>query len=116
MPYCRMCGKPMKDEFVYCPYCGHKNDASITTNDLRRPQTSPKVSQKITRLTVIFLILFFPVGLSMMWYYKPFTKVIRALITLLFLSVLMLVVIKVYFDIILGRFTDLDIYDILEGL
>lgn len=116
MPYCRMCGKRMNDDFVYCPYCGHKHGAVITSNEYRRPPSGPKANKKITRLTIIFLILFFPVGLSMMWYYKPFSKLIRALITLLFLSVLMLVFMKVYFDIILGRISDLDIYDVLEGL
>ena len=42
-----------------------------------------KISQK-TWFTVLFLIIFFPVGLFTMWKYKKFNKVARIIITAIF--------------------------------
>jgi uncharacterized membrane protein YvbJ len=117
MPYCRMCGKKLENAFVYCPYCGHKND--LVMGESEHPhhgQKAPAPSKRIVTLTIIFLFVFFPVGLSLMWLYKPFSKTTRTIITMLFIGILMVLFVRVYIEIIFGRLDGLDIDGILEGL
>lgn len=92
--FCPKCGKEVTSRF--CPYCGCEVDDSQTVNtqtsqDINTTYNTysiPPEAQKEpvierTWFIILFLIIFWPLGLFFMWKAKKFSKTARIIITVI---------------------------------
>lgn len=83
---CPECGKEISDNARSCPHCGNpirrnrEVDSDISFNPIPTPE-KPKHFYEKGWFCILMLILFFPIGLFLMWKYKIFSKTIRIVIT-----------------------------------
>lgn len=83
---CPECGKEISDKARRCPKCGKalKSNRALDSDASFRPMSTSEKSKKFYEkgwFCILMLILFFPVGLFLMWRYKIFSKTARTIIT-----------------------------------
>ena len=85
--YCQNCGKEHNGKF--CPSCGAPADGATSAQQMgpeieEKPQ-APKVQKGYTKtwIIILFLILFFPVGLYLMWK-GNWNKTVKIVVTIFF--------------------------------
>lgn len=82
---CPKCGKEFSSLAEACPKCGYINKPSAKEEIPRERKT---VWSK-TSVCIIALIVFYPVGIFLMWKYKKFHKIIRIIITAFFIMAML---------------------------
>ena len=110
---CQTCGKEISSDYQFCPYCGYTVDRfSLPTEKKEKSRifSSPKSSSSsettlakddgstekfLALLSIILLVLHFPIGIVFMWVTNSFSKSTRWLITwiLIIVSILGLLLI-----------------------
>jgi uncharacterized membrane protein YvbJ len=85
-----MCGRPVAESFQFCPYCGEKMTPRTFQNHQSHSLKSEQDSTARRLIATLLLIFYFPLGLPYMWIMKPFSKKTRWIISLAFLSAILL--------------------------
>lgn len=113
---CPTCGKEISSDYQFCPYCGYTVDRfslstekktkshnyssnhSSSTSGSNAVQDDGSTEKFLAILSVILLVLHFPIGIVFMWVTKSFSKSTRWLITwiLVITSILGLLLIIVW--------------------
>ena len=83
---CPECGKEISDKARSCPHCGNpirRNGMADSDASFHSMSTSEKSKKFYEKgwFCILMLILFFPVGLFLMWKYKIFSQTVRTIIT-----------------------------------
>lgn len=63
--YCRKCGKKIKDDKIYCDYCGQGKEDIVLTGDEKKDAVAQTDYGTIGALCIIISIIIPPIGLIM---------------------------------------------------
>ena len=86
MKKCNKCGSDVGEQAKYCPSCGFavqselKYDYKKQENNYTHPAENKKFYQKLW-FAWTMVVLFFPVGIFLLWKYKHHSLVVRSIIT-----------------------------------
>ena len=88
--FCPHCGNKVQSDSNFCTNCGKSlkeskdsNDINLRSSDIKKQTQKKNSIVKETWFCILMLVLIFPFGLFLMWYYKKFNKKIRIAITFL---------------------------------
>ncbi|MBU0996453.1 MAG: hypothetical protein KKE16_00235 [Firmicutes bacterium] len=87
MKKCTNCSEWIKEEDKYCFHCGVKVEQTLKPEGINRKKNDIHPYEVVT---VLFLILSFPIGLLIMWIFRPFSRNTRWIISVILIGISLL--------------------------